>query len=105
MKRYNGGVFLLGSCRSCLQLHGNEVLPKGSGALDCPSNAALRVKEWMGDSVATFIPNNSRNYRDTVFLSVTDEESLLEPVDLEQPQRAMNPGKGGHPGTKQCEAP
>lgn len=42
----------------------------------------------MGDLVAIFIPNNSRNFRDTVFLSLTDtdQESLVEPVDLEQPQ-------------------
>lgn len=106
VKRYIRGVFLLGSCRSCLQSHGNEALPKVSEALDGSSNTTLQVEEWMGDLVAIFIPNNSRNFRDAAFLSLTDtdQESLLEPVDLEQPQWAPSPSKGGDLGTKQCEA-
>lgn len=106
VKRYNRGVFLLGSCRSCLQVHGNEALPKVSEALDCSSNTTLRVEEQMGDLVATFIPNNSRHCGDTAFLSLTDtdQESLLEPVDLKQPQRAPSPGKARDLGTKRCEA-
>lgn len=106
VKRHNRGLFLLGSCRSCLQSHGNEALPKVSKVLDCSSNTILWVKEWMGDPVSAFIPNNSRNCGDTVFLSLnnTDQESLLEPVDLEQPHQAPSPSKGGDLETHKCEA-
>lgn len=60
----------------------------------------------MGDPVSAFIPNNSINCRAREFLSLTDtdQESLLEPMDLEQPQQAPSPGKGRDPGTKECGA-
>jgi len=79
VKRYIRGVFLLGSCRSCLQLHGNEALPNVSEVLGCSSNTTLQVKEWIGDLVAIFVPNNSRNFRDAAFLSLidTDQESVV----------------------------
>lgn len=106
VKRYISWVFLLGSCRSCPQSHGNEALPKVSEALDCCSNTALWVDEQVSDSVVTFICHNSRNFRDTAFLFLTntDQESLLESVYLEQPQQALSPSQGGDLGTKQCQA-
>lgn len=58
----------------------------------------------MGDPVSAFIPNNSINCRAREFLTDTDQESLLEQMDLEQPQQAPSPGKGGDPGTKECGA-
>lgn len=90
MKRYNRGVFLLGSCRSCLQAHGNEALPKVSEALDCSSNTTLRVEEQMGDLVATFIPNNSRHCGDTAFLSLTDTDQ--EQSNVKQYEEPSPPG-------------
>lgn len=106
VKRYKRGALLLGSRRSCLQLHGNEALPKASEALNCSSNTILRVQEWMGDLGATFTASNSRNCRATAFLSLidTEQESSEEPVDLEQLQRAPSPSKGGDLGTKPREA-